>query len=219
MPACKTVQPRIFATSDLQWSFNGIFSIIILIGITYLVNWRVRMNSWYLNCVALILLMVVLLIQWWNHSWNVYMFQNNAEPFYWNEGVSIWPSQLLRLLVIPFVIGFLIWGNKRIKTMQDKFQAQWGAKLSRRLPYQKNPKSLGAAKCFLLGIGKGTIKIDRCLMLYRMICGGGTWATLGIQALYFGCCCMRWRSLLQRGSLLCWVTYQMCLHVVILPEG
>ena len=79
------------------------------------------------------------------------MFQNDAEPFYWHEGVSIWPSELLRLSTIPFVIGFLIWVNKRIKTMQDKFQAQWGGEIEPTFALPKEPEKLGYCEVLFIG--------------------------------------------------------------------
>ena len=55
-------------------------------------------------------------------SWNDYITQPNAEPFYWHEGVSVWPSQLLRLSAFLFAAGFFFWGHKRIQEMQCELQ-------------------------------------------------------------------------------------------------
>jgi hypothetical protein len=122
MPECKTVQPRIFVTSHLNWSFTRILVLGLVIFIPPFVNWRVRKSSWYRNCVALVLLLAFLLMPWWN----TYMYRNDAEPFYWHEGVSIWPSQLLRLSVVLFACVFFWWGHLRIKKMQKELQAQEG---------------------------------------------------------------------------------------------
>ena len=49
--------------------------------------------------------------------WRVgtYITQVSTEPFYWLEGVSIWPSQILRLSVILFAGIFFYWGYHHIK--------------------------------------------------------------------------------------------------------
>ncbi|MDD5266572.1 MAG: hypothetical protein PHO08_05510 [Methylococcales bacterium] len=147
MLACNTVQPRIFATSQLYWSKLGIFVVVFLIMIPPLVNWRVRKSNWYPNCVALVLLLFFLFMP----LWNTYMFQNDVEPFYWLEGMSIWPSELLRLTIIPFVIGFLIWVNKRLKTMQDKLQAQRGSEIDPSFALPKEPEKLGWREVLFIG--------------------------------------------------------------------
>ena len=56
--------------------------------------------------------------------WNTYINQHDAEPFYWLEGVSIWPSQLLRLSVVLFASVFFWRGHSRIKKMQEELQEQ-----------------------------------------------------------------------------------------------
>jgi len=69
---------------------------------------------------------LLLLADYQAHSWNEYITQSDAEPFYWLEGVSIWPSQLLRLSIVLFAWVFLWWGHMRIKKMQKELQAQEG---------------------------------------------------------------------------------------------
>ncbi len=47
--------------------------------------------------------------------WNNYIIQHDAEPFYWLEGVSIWPSQLLRLSIVLVAWGIFhlgAWKNQ-----------------------------------------------------------------------------------------------------------
>ncbi len=43
------------------------------------------------------------------------MTQVSTEPFYWLEGVSVWPSEILRFFAILFAVTFFCWGKKRIK--------------------------------------------------------------------------------------------------------
>ena len=117
--ACN-VQPPIYATYQFNWTWKCVMVILLVLMIPPLVSWWVR-KRWreYLGCIGVILILAIFFTPWWNH----YIIQPNAEPFYWLEGLSIWPSQLLRLSALLFAAGFYLWGHARIRKMQNEFQA------------------------------------------------------------------------------------------------
>jgi hypothetical protein len=120
------MQPHIFAKSQLNWTMKDVLVIVDVIVVVLLFFF---VSPWFrkkvieaLNycnsnrkdmvVVILVSLLVYFLIV---YCLKLYFTQIEAEPFYWLEGVSIWPSQLLRLSIFPFVYFFVRWGNKRIK--------------------------------------------------------------------------------------------------------
>jgi hypothetical protein len=131
--ACNnTVQPPIFATSQLHWTPVGIMVIVSVASLFPLFSWRIRKwimefyqdpksHPYFASCVAIALLLLVCLLM---RVWNSYIIKIYAEPFYWREGLSAWPSQLMRLLVILVAVGFYFWGRKRIQDMQEDLQLQ-----------------------------------------------------------------------------------------------
>ncbi|MGY6276322.1 hypothetical protein [Methylomonas sp. MgM2] len=57
-------------------------------------------------------------------GWTRYLTHCNPEPNEWFEGVSIWPSQWLRLAAFGFAIAFYFWGSARIAKMERLLQAR-----------------------------------------------------------------------------------------------
>ncbi|MDD1615301.1 MAG: hypothetical protein CG439_367 [Methylococcaceae bacterium NSP1-2] len=121
--ACENnVQPRIITTPLLYGSLeNRLMLVLLVIIIPPLVSWRVRKYVYHWIGFVLFLVFLVYLTDLW---WNGYIKNDaKAEPFYWHEGISIWPSQLLRLSTLLFAALFWYWGYKQIETMQKAFQA------------------------------------------------------------------------------------------------
>ncbi len=84
--------------------------------------------------------------------WNNYITGRDAEPFYWLEGVSIWPSQLLRLSVVLFASVFFWWGHSRIKKMQEELQEQeGGGKIPQTFALPKAPTPPGYWDVLFIG--------------------------------------------------------------------
>ena len=103
--------------------------------------------SWGL-AVGVLLLLAYNLTPWWN----TYINQPDAEPFNWREGVSIWPSQLLRLSVVLFAGVFFWWGRSRIIKMQEELQEQeCDGKTTRIFALPKAPEELGYCKVLFIG--------------------------------------------------------------------
>lgn len=123
-PCDNNVQPPIIATYAFTSWYNSMLAILSVVVILPLVSWRVRKSIgslWvYIVCIVGIIGLGVVI----KKIWAFYIIQHDTEPFYWFEGVSIWPSQLLRLLIVLFVIVFFLWGNKRIGKMQEDLQAR-----------------------------------------------------------------------------------------------
>ena len=165
-PSCKdTVQPKIFATSRLQWTLGGIIVIALVAILLSFVSWWIRERIkqfmlgiglllilaafptmifttsqlhwiWGVGMAAIVFSFVsprirervkfnlpcyfgigigglLFLAYWHTPLWNTYITRTDAEPFYWHEGVSVWPSQLLRLSACLFAIVFFFWGHIR----------------------------------------------------------------------------------------------------------
>ena len=125
---CKnTVQPP-FVNSQAQFTSKGVGLLIlsVLVGAVFLffVSSRFREGSKlaYSTCkdnpwFTTVSFIVGILICW--QTWT-YMTQDSTEPFYWLEGVSVWPSQLLRVSIILFAVIFFYWGHNHIKTAYEK---------------------------------------------------------------------------------------------------
>ena len=125
--ACdNTVQPQIFANSPLKWTWKDVLVIFDVMGAAlpfyFVSSWfRKKVKSALNYCksdpysIAGIILISCLIV----YGLKFYFNQINAEPFYWLEGVSIWPSQLLRILIVLFVWFFCRWGHQRIKKMEE----------------------------------------------------------------------------------------------------
>jgi hypothetical protein len=114
------VQPPIYATYQFNWTW-GVMFVLSLVIMPPLVSWWVR-KRWreYLRGIGVVLLLAFLFLKLF---WNNYITKPEAEPFYWLEGLSIWPSQLLRLSALLFAVGFYLWGRMRIQRMHNEFQA------------------------------------------------------------------------------------------------
>ena len=56
--------------------------------------------------------------------------QPNAEPFFWAEGVSIWPTQLIRLLAIGLCVGFLQLAHHMLQVNASELAAQYALPLT-----------------------------------------------------------------------------------------
>ena len=119
---CKNIQPPyVNPQSNLTSKDVGMLILSFSIGTVFLffVSSRFREGSklaystfkerpWF-TTVALI---AGIFICW---KIGTFMIQDSTEPFYWLEGVSIWPSQLLRLSVILFAGIFFYWGYHHIR--------------------------------------------------------------------------------------------------------
>lgn len=136
------VHPQIFPTSHLKWTVGGMIAItssvmMVVIMLTF-VSWQVRKQAQQLFNYSksrpyLVMGMSVVFLSlayWLTELWNDYMTKFDAEPFYWLEGVSAWPSQLLRLSAFLFALGFFVWGHKRIIAMQAVLQVPPGGQKS-----------------------------------------------------------------------------------------
>jgi hypothetical protein len=118
----KNVQPPLVAAYQFNWTGRGVFAVLLVALTPLFISWSIR-KIWkeYLGCIFVVIILASLFLKlWWNH----YISQDYAEPFYWFEGVSAWPSQLLRLLALLFAGGFYWWGHKRIQKMQLALQAR-----------------------------------------------------------------------------------------------
>lgn len=171
--ACNTVQPRIFASSQLQWTAAGAIILVMLTTLPALLSWRVRerMSAFFKLCIShpytlIFILIVLLLPAYWLaplSRWNDYIIQNNAEPFYWMEGVSAWPSQLLRLSAVLYAAVFFHWGHKRILKMQNNLQAQ-GDETQRTFSLPKDPARIN--RCGVLFIGSWKPEVNNEEMVF-----------------------------------------------------
>lgn len=158
---CKSVQPQIFATLEFNSTWQSVMVVVFVAMMPLLVSWRVRRlmfscisNVYYLGGIGMLATLAYFLA--W--SWNDYITRTDAEPFYWLEGVSAWPSQLLRISVVLFALSFFLWGRLQIQKMQKNLAVQIPEDLQTQeeelqqifaLPYQ--PDQLG--QCDVLFIG------------------------------------------------------------------
>ncbi|WP_157205558.1 hypothetical protein [Methylomonas koyamae] len=115
---CKDgIQPEIRKTGLNSSRVYYIFVGVILV---CLISWKVRklairaVTQYFGRMVVFIVVFAALLF-YFNCG---YLTQIDAEPLYWLEGVSIWPSQLLRITAFLFATGFYCWGRCRLKRMQ-----------------------------------------------------------------------------------------------------
>jgi hypothetical protein len=95
--------------------------------------------------------------------WNDYMIKFDVEPFYWLEGTSAWPSQLLRLSACLFAVGFYRWGSLRIQKMQNNLQIQ-GENTQRTFALPANPARLG--NCEVLFVGSWKAEVNSEVMVF-----------------------------------------------------
>jgi hypothetical protein len=51
---------------------------------------------------------------------------DQGEPFYWLEGVSLWPTEILRGLATLLALGFLIKASRDLKSNLDSMSEQYG---------------------------------------------------------------------------------------------
>ncbi|MCX7096833.1 MAG: hypothetical protein NTV43_02880 [Methylococcales bacterium] len=152
---CKNVvHPKDLATSQFQLTWkNGLFAVDLIVAIAFLYFVYPLFRKWAKNaydyCKSNIIrmikvtggfLVVCCLVIF---AWCFYSSQYYAEPFYWFEGVSIWPSQLLRLLIVPVAWGFWFRGDLRIKGMQAALQKEDGGDKTFALRDQPNATILG----------------------------------------------------------------------------
>ena len=126
------------------WAFT-----ILAFPILFVFNWfpkRIQINpTIYLGLLMGVLLLIT------PPMWNAYIIQPEAEPFYWREGISIWPSQIFRLSIILFASFFFYWGKKRINRMLNEFQAQPGDKIHSTFALPNQAIALGFSKELFIG--------------------------------------------------------------------
>jgi hypothetical protein len=112
-------------------------------------NKQIKPSLYFGLAVGVLLLMIYSCTPWWNE---IYMNQYDAEPFYWLEGVSIWPSQLLRLSVVLFACVFGYLGHSRIKKMQEELQEQVGdGNIPQTFAFPKEPAQFGYREVLFIG--------------------------------------------------------------------
>jgi len=171
--ACKnTVQPALFVTSTMNLTLPDFYVTVMIVILLVLISWRVREKaakickycklhpySMITSMVVILLLVYWLTPFWWNH----YIIQQDAEPFYWLEGTSAWPSQLLRLMACLFAVGFYRWGALRIKKMQNDLQIQDG-NTQRTFALPANPARLG--NCEVLFVGSWRSEVTKKAMVF-----------------------------------------------------
>ncbi len=168
------VQPRLFATSHFNWTVGGMIVVLIVVMMAVImltfVSWQVRKQVQQLFNYSksqpyfVIGGSVILLgfAYWLTRLWNIYMTQPDAEPFYWMEGVSAWPSQLLRLSAFLFALGFFVWGHKRILNMQRDFQVPPGDSRSGFALPQYDQINIAASDVLFIG----NWKVDEATAVY-----------------------------------------------------
>jgi hypothetical protein len=171
--ACKTLQPRIFATSQLQWTVAGVMILVMVVLLPPMISWRVRerivsafkfskSHPYTLTGIGIVLLLLAYWLAPFSR-WNRYIIETNAEPFYWMEGVSIWPSQLLHLSAFLYAAGFFLWGHNRIRKMQQNFQAE-GEKSKRSFSFPTDPARI--SRCGVLFIGSWKPEVNNEEMVF-----------------------------------------------------
>lgn len=171
--ACNNrVQPELFATSPINLKWPDFYVTVMIVILLVLISWRVRetvtrilkytqLHPYSTTTSAILMLFLVywLIPFWWNH----YIIQQDAEPFYWLESTSAWPSQLLRLLACIFAVGFYRWGALRIKKMQNDLQIEAGD-TRRTFTLPDKPARLG--NCEVLFVGSWRSKINNKAMVF-----------------------------------------------------
>ena len=217
---CNTMQPNIFSTSQLHWTWGGMKIVVIMPLLLFFVSWRARerMGQFMIGVTGVLLPatcllwvfaapppqlhwiwgvgMVAILFSFVSHwvlesvipfkrpfyfglgvgvlllfityycmpLWNNYITQLKAEPFYWHEGVSIWPSQLLRLLACLCAAWVFYLGRRRIKKMQQDLQAQRGAKIQRTFALPAKPVQF-VGRCDVLFIGSWKPQVNNKVVI------------------------------------------------------
>lgn len=154
------VQPRIFATSHIYWKLIDFLVAVMMVILLILVSWWARekvqplfnyskLHPYYLTGIGVALLFFTYRLI---SLWNGYMTELDAEPFYWLEGTSAWPSQLLRLSACLFAVGFYRWGlcESRKCKMICRYRVERCKEL---LLYPLILHGLGIVRCFLSGVG------------------------------------------------------------------
>jgi len=173
---CKSnVKPGIFATFQMDWS-KGVGVVPIVSMLLFLVFWEwirdrvglLKLSSYYyaIACVALFL------VYWRIQVWNKYMAQQEAEPFYWLEGVSSWPSELLALSACLFAVVFFFWGHMRIKAMQSDLQEQSSDNDKPIFALPSGPDHVEVTTAFPNDLWKKYLKEFRSCLFRRVIVRG-----------------------------------------------
>ena len=168
------VQPRLFATSHFNWTVGGMIAVLIVVMMAVImltfVSWQVRKQVQQLvnyskshpHFVIGISVIFLGFAYWLTRLWNDYMTRFDAEPFYWMEGVSAWPSQLLRLSAFLFALCFFVWGHKRILNMHRDFQVQPGDPKSGFALPQYDQINIAASDVLFIG----SWKVDEATAVY-----------------------------------------------------
>ena len=135
---------------------------ILALLIPFAFNWfpkRIQFNpTKYLGLLIGVLLLIT------PPLWNAYIIQPDAEPFYWREGISIWPSQILRLSVVLFASLFFYWGQKRINRMLNEFHAQPGDLIPSTFALPNHPIMFGYWKVLFVGNWNNKKNKQQCVI-------------------------------------------------------
>ena len=166
---CKhSVHMPLIAKSLIHWNVRTITILAIVIFVLTLISWQIRnvvkTFTNYLRAhpfrtlyggIGLFLLISLLF-----KCWNLYAMQSNAEPFYWLEGVSIWPSQCFRLAAFLFAGGFYFWGKNRLDSMRTEIQQDKSDELTAAIfalpEYDADKDPLKDRPCDVLFVGSWT---------------------------------------------------------------
>jgi len=131
--ADQDIQPAV-KSSRFSFEFkNVLFLSLSLICMACLVSWQIR--KWALSAVcrvldsgltALIATAVALSALGIFVVFNEYLASPMAEPFYWLEGASIWPTEGLRLVAYLGAVSFFCWGQRRLTKMRLTISETFG---------------------------------------------------------------------------------------------
>ncbi|OAI12031.1 MULTISPECIES: hypothetical protein [Methylomonas] len=127
------IQPAV-KSSRFSFEFkNLLFLSLSLICMACLVSWQIR--KWALSAVcrvldsgltACIATAVALSALGIFVVFNEYLASPMAEPFYWLEGASIWPTEGLRLVSYLVAVAFFCWGQRRLAQMRVTVSETFG---------------------------------------------------------------------------------------------
>ena len=122
VPADTTLMIKSFTDNN----YLIIFIIILFVMIYYLSKSSRRervqrvLQNWDISILALVIVFYII------HLFNKNILNNLAqEPFSWIEGVSIWPTEIIRLFAIFLSLGFFIRLRKQLMANRDEIATEF----------------------------------------------------------------------------------------------
>lgn len=120
----------------------GIFVLGIVLGMIAVRRWFAkaagllscfRSDQRHIGCVVIVL---ALLLVWAYSAMQYIAWQPGSEPWVGHQGVSIWPTEMIRLFVIVGVVLITIWSLNRNDRLESSIEETYfsGEKLRPRLP-------------------------------------------------------------------------------------